>query len=1155
MQSPPLLVIRLFRLTAVSLLMLCAPLLFGGVVFDGSFGRSGSLPGPNFMIPANAGKQVGGNLFQSFSQFNLVSSESAIFTGPSNIHNILSRVTSGNPSSIDGKVSSQIQGANLFFLNPAGVVFGPHAQLDVSGSFAVTTANYVKLVGGGRFNANLGGGDILTSAPVSSFGFLNPAPAGVTLTRSSLSIAPQGSFSVVAGDIGIDGGTIAGGSRVSLVSVRSVGEAQLDATDSHAVVDVTRFTGLGEINLTNSAQIDLSGPAGGVVILRGSKLAMDNSKITVAAVSAGDGADVQMTTSIGLANQSSIEATALSDFAGVPVVTLAAPSVSIASSSFITSMGSGGVNAGNISVSAQHFELTDGGRLDANTFDAGNGGGISVVASDILIRDLQSGIGASAVDIGRGGNIQLTAQNITIGAGGIVQASTSGPGAGGSVRVSAATVSITGGSFLQTGISADTLGGDGPAGSVHMNVSGMLTIAGGAQVSSDSFGAGAGGDVVIAAQKVIVDGQGLAAFTAISTETQSPVAGGRGGNITLTIGDALQLVGGGQVTASTFGSGAGGSVMVNAGRVFISGKDAAFFPGINASSENQTVGGNGGDIQLQLGGSLEIVDGGQIAVATSGPGAGGSINVIAPAISISGDGSGISAKTLSGLNGGRGGDIVIKANLLQGGPGGEISASTAGSGAGGSIDITAHRLALNNFIISADTTSPDTIAVPLTVSQLNVALNIDHTLDKNLDVALFGPDGTLVDLFNGVGGTGQNFRNTVLADDAPISIAAGTAPFTGRFRPLNPLAAFDGKTFNGLWVLILSDLDLSDVATLKSWSLTTGSITVTSPDVPKPLPNPDGSSNNVSFLTVDLPPVAIVITPGKGGDVRVHADTVSLLGGARISAASTNSSGSGSGGDVFVVAKDLNITGAKGIETGISAKSFGAGASGSVQLELGRLTLDSNAFIGSSNSGSGVAGSVLIHTGQGVALDHGSLITTSSLMADAGSIELTARGIIKLSSQSSITASAGANGGNIKITAPKLVYSVDSSITATAGSEQAGGAGGNITIDPQFIVLQNSLISANATVGQGGNINLLSDFFFNSASLITATGTTNGTVNISAPELDLGAQLITLPTSLISAENQLRERCTALLQGEFSSFISIGRGGTEPEPDELESEF
>jgi len=55
--------------------------------------------------------------------------------------------------------------------------------------------------------------------------------------------------------------------------------------------------------------------------------------------------------------------------------------------------------------------------------------------------------------------------------------------------------------------------------------------------------------------------------------------------------------------------------------------------------------------------------------------------------------------------------------------------------------------------------------------------------------------------------------------------------------------------------------------------------------------------------------------------------------------------------------------------------------------------------------------------------------------------------------------------------------------------------------------------------------------------------------------LDLGAELITLPASLLSAENQLQERCTALLRGDFSSFISIGRGGTEPAPEELQITF
>src|SRR4029077_18432214 len=92
------------RIRTIAVLMLLAHPLFGGVVLDGSLGTRGPLPGPNFTIQASFGKNCGGNLFQSFSQFNLNNSQSATFTGPPIVHNILARVTSGNPSSIDGTV-------------------------------------------------------------------------------------------------------------------------------------------------------------------------------------------------------------------------------------------------------------------------------------------------------------------------------------------------------------------------------------------------------------------------------------------------------------------------------------------------------------------------------------------------------------------------------------------------------------------------------------------------------------------------------------------------------------------------------------------------------------------------------------------------------------------------------------------------------------------------------------------------------------------------------------------------------------------------------------------------------------------------------------------------------------------------------------------
>src|SRR4029434_7767316 len=134
------------HLAALSLLFLFinAGMSAGQVVLDGKFG-SGALAGPNYNITAKMGAIHGNNLFHSFAQFNLAACEVAAFSGPDNIRNILSRVTGGSPSLIDGTIRSEIPGANFFFLNPNGVMFGPNAALDVSGAFSATSAHYLKL--------------------------------------------------------------------------------------------------------------------------------------------------------------------------------------------------------------------------------------------------------------------------------------------------------------------------------------------------------------------------------------------------------------------------------------------------------------------------------------------------------------------------------------------------------------------------------------------------------------------------------------------------------------------------------------------------------------------------------------------------------------------------------------------------------------------------------------------------------------------------------------------------------------------------------------------------------------------------------------------------------------------------------------------------
>ena len=256
------------------------------VITDGSLGAGGALIGPNFAVPSSLGRLAGGNLFHSFSQFNLTSSESATFSGPGSVHNILARVTGGNASSIDGLIHSTIPGANFFLLNPNGVMFGPHASVDVSGSFAVTTGDSIKLSDGARFNAQPGAADaLLTSAPPVAFGFLTANSGVISFQGSQLTSAPGKTWA---------------------------------------------FAG-GQVHL-NNANLNTGG-----VVIRGGRLTMAHSKIAVAATNPGARADVRMQTSIGLTNQSSIEATAFWNFAGLTIASISAPTISIAGFSSIAS--------------------------------------------------------------------------------------------------------------------------------------------------------------------------------------------------------------------------------------------------------------------------------------------------------------------------------------------------------------------------------------------------------------------------------------------------------------------------------------------------------------------------------------------------------------------------------------------------------------------------------------------------------------------------------------------------------------------------------------------------------------------------------------------------------------------------------------------------
>jgi len=117
------------------------------------------------------------------------------------------------------------------------------------------------------------------------------------------------------------------------------------------------------------------------------------------------------------------------------------------------------------------------------------------------------------------------------------------------------------------------------------------------------------------------------------------------------------------------------------------------------------------------------------------------------------------------------------------------------------------------------TASTITVGQNLTITDLNVKLNISHTYDSDLFIYLVGPDSTRVDLVKYRGASGDNFTNTTLDDEATTSIRKGRAPFSGTYKPEQTLSAFDRKNAEGTWTLYVYDRAFRDTGTLNSWSL------------------------------------------------------------------------------------------------------------------------------------------------------------------------------------------------------------------------------------------------------------------------------------------------------------------------------------------------
>ncbi|EDN69431.1 Large exoprotein containing haemagglutination activity domain [Beggiatoa sp. PS] len=284
-----------------SLIFIGALLLFSAnlsaqISTDGSLGpRSNLTPEYNanldsqdYQIGDNLGQQRGANLFHSFQEFNLNSNESATFSGPSTIQNVISRVTGGNRSEIYGLIRSTIPGADFYFLNPYGIIFGETATLDVQGSFHASTAHYLRLGENEHFYSDLGNQSILSVASPAAFGFLDYDPGRITVQGSFIEVSEKQDISIIGGDISIiEGGYLSAPSgRINLAAAASKGEVILttdnlfmDSFETQGNIELFPWIVDGE--LWGQSGLDVSGN-GGQIFIRAGQLLLDNAGIWAA---------------------------------------------------------------------------------------------------------------------------------------------------------------------------------------------------------------------------------------------------------------------------------------------------------------------------------------------------------------------------------------------------------------------------------------------------------------------------------------------------------------------------------------------------------------------------------------------------------------------------------------------------------------------------------------------------------------------------------------------------------------------------------------------------------------------------------------------------------------------------------------------------------
>ena len=1133
------------------------------VVLDGTLGQKGSVSGPNYVITDKMGAQVGSNLFHSFETFNINTGESGTFTGPGGTQNVISRVTGGASSWIDGRLGCAIPGANLFLINPYGMMFGPNATLDVNGSFHASTADYLLLGDTGRFDAVNPEQSVLTVDPPSAFGFLDDTAAPIKVDGSYLKVPDGETLSLVGGDITLSNTTLyAPGGEIDLVSVASSGQVTFGSSGP----GVDSFERLGEINITRSdadhvkiddteiGDVDVSGEGGGVVHVRGGRFVVEGGHVfanTMGDQDSRGGIDVRVRESVALGHSAQmrswtygsgdsgdivLETTDLSLDGGAQISTLtwegstgnggnitidALGTITIAgknsagypSGIFCNTQGQG--DGGDITVIASSFSLGEGGEIQVITFDAGKGGGISIKANELHANG--GDIFALTKGSGNAGDIELSGTNLSLTDGAQVNASTTkgSTGNGGNITIDASSVTIAGKSSAgySSGIFSNTRG-NGNAGKIRMKAS-NLSLGDGTVIQSNTFGSGNGGDIELSGTNLSFTN---GAQVSVSSRKGST---GNGGSITI---DASSVTIAGKSNAgyssgifsSTYGTGSGGGITVTA-------LDLSLGEGglIQASTNGE---GNGGEIRVH---ADELhVRGGGINANTSGSGNAGDIELSGTNISFTA-GAYVDVGTLRGSTG-KGGNIIIHSSgtITIAGEDSEknpsvLLANTLGSGDGGNITIISPNLSLGRGgHIQASTIGEGN------GGEINIKANELHAKGGDIRVSTLGPgnagniviSGDNLSFTNGAQ-VGASARKGSTGKGGDITInASGNVVIGGKSTAGDPSGIFSdthGPGKGGDITVAASGLSLNEGGGISARTYGAGrggTICVRADEL--------HSKGGVIF--------AHTYGPGDAGDIELSGTNLLFTGGVRVDVG-TKEGSTGNAGSITVNASgSVAITGkdSSGYSSGFFSGTNSVGKGGDISVKAGNITVTDGGMISAESTTTANAGSINIHAGNLLSLDNGTIKTTAKK----------------------------ALGGDITITGKNIQLTHNSSINTSVKSGE--GKGGNIAIDAtSLVLLEESNIMANADQGYGGDITINADAVFKSPdSKITASSQVHGKegkISVNSPVQDIVNAMVPLRESFLSADELLPERCEIRDPEQAGSFVVDSDEGLPPRPDEL----